>query len=385
MDVAKRIAAGHPFDLVVTGGEPLMAGLETLAQVFAIFNENSIQYTLNTNGRLLTPDTCAALAQAGLKGVLVSLHSWEDALHDAMVNARNAAVETKAGLRNAIDAGLHVTVNQVIGPHNIDTMFDTSVELERMGVHAVSYSRLLSPLDVKYSVGMIGAARFVDEFIRCKTSLRIPVKSLIPIPYCADPRVKDLHEQLNCTGGISTGAVSCYGDVRFCPQDTQVWGNLLEEDMSAIWARIVAWRDQLPVPEPCRDCAFLPDCRGGCRVAAKICSDDYGAVDPWLAPMQTRYVRRVRTNALKLDAPCHFLANVRWRKEGDAVLLYHRDKFLLVNQDGLQFVERLPHRFVPAELDLGADPNRKANLDFLELLYQKGFLESPEAQGGTNA
>lgn len=382
-DIAKRIAGNNIFDVVVTGGEPLMAGLETLSDVFRIFNESNIQYSLNTNGRLLTPETCAALARAGLKGVLVSLHSWDDALHDAMVNARNAAVETKAGLKNAIAAGLHVTVNQVIGPHNIRTMLETAVALEKMGVHGVSFSRLLSPLDVKYAVGMVDAKQFIDEYIKCRNTLAIPVKSLIPIPFCADPRVKDLHEQLNCTGGISTAAISCYGDLRFCPQDTRVWGNVLQEDLSAIWSRIVEWREAIAVPERCKDCAFLPDCRGGCRVAAKICFDDYAACDPWFGNMQQQWLRKVRYHPFKPDTTYLLVPNIRWRKEDDAVLIYCRDKFLLVNGDGLRFVEQLPRRFVPAELDLGTDANRQANLEFLELLYQKGLLVSPG--GGKDA
>ena len=372
--VAGKIVDHDLFDVVITGGEPLLIGLEALLEIFSLFNDHSIKYSLNTNGRLLTENVCGALAGAGLPGVLVSLHSWNNSLHDQMVASPNAAVETKTGIQNAIKKGLHVTVNQVIGPQNIDTMFATAAALAELGVHAVSFSRLLSPLDVNYEMRMVDATGFVDEYIKCKNTLGIPVTSVIPIPYCADPRVKDLHDQLNCTGGISTAAVSCYGDLRFCPQDTHVWGNVLEEDLPVIWERIVQWRDNLPVPEVCKECSFVADCRGACRLAAKICHSDYSAKDPWATDTQRAYLRQVRYHGFDPAAQYLLLPNIRWRKEGDGILLYCQNRFVLVNSDGLKFAGCLPRKFVPNELDLGAEAIRKSQLAFLELLYQNGLL-----------
>jgi radical SAM protein with 4Fe4S-binding SPASM domain len=374
VDVARHITDNNLFDVVITGGEPLLLGVDVLCDIFEIFNTNNIKYSLNTNGRLLSSDACTALMRGGLKGVLVSLHSWDNSLHDTMVNAPNAASETKAGIQNAIAHGLKVTVNQVIGTQNIDTMFATSTALAQMGVHALSYSRLLSPLDVNYKITMVDASRFLDEYIRCREALSIPVTTIIPVPYCADPRVKDLHEQLNCTGGVSSAAISCYGDVRFCPQDTHTWGNVFQEDLPAIWGRIVEWRAGIAVPEDCKDCAFVADCRGACRLASKICLNDYSAKDPWAKDAQRQYIRKVHYNEFNLDRPYLLLPDIRWRREGDAFLLYSQNHSLLVNSDGVKFVQGLARRFVPNQLDLGVETNRESLLGFLELLYQNGFV-----------
>ena len=381
-DVARHIAANNLFDVVITGGEPLLLGVDVLSGIFEIFNTNNITYSLNTNGRLLNDRTCTELARAGLKGVLVSLHSWDDSVHDTMVNAANAASETKAGIRNAIAHGLRVTVNQVIGTQNIHTMFATSSALVQMGVHALSYSRLLSPLDVNYKITMVSAKRFLDVYIKCKETLGVPVTSIIPIPYCADPRVKDLHEQLNCTGGMSSAAISCYGDVRFCPQDTRIWGNVFQEGLPAIWDRIVKWRADIAVPADCRDCSFVADCRGACRLASKVCFGDYSAKDPWAKNAQREYVRKVHYNEFKCDGPYALLPDIRWREEGGAFLLYSRNRFLLVNSDAVKFVGGLPRRFVPNDLDLGEEAKRQSLFRFLELMYQNGFLISIGREGG---
>lgn len=380
-EVARQISGNELFDVVITGGEPLLLGVDALSGIFEIFNKNNVHYSLNTNGRLLDEHTCTALVSAGLKGVLVSLHSWDNDLHDTMVASPNAALETKAGIQNAITYGLHVTVNQVIGTENIDTMFATSTALAQMGVQALSFSRLLSPLDVHYKITMVSASRFLDEYIKCKNSLNIPVTSIIPIPYCADPRVKDLHEQLTCTGGVSSAAISCYGDVRFCPQDTHAWGNVFQEDFPAIWERIVKWREALAVPDECRECSFVADCRGACRLASKVCFGDYAAKDPWSQNAQKQYVRKVCYNEFDPDSSYVLLPNIRWRKEGDAFLLYSQKRFVAVNSDGLKFVSCLARKFVPSKLGPGEEVNRQSQLAFLELMYQKGLLVKL-AEGG---
>ena len=278
-----------------------------------------------------------------LTQLLISLHSWSNELHDEIVAAPGAAIETKAGITNALKEGLRVSVNQVIDCRNIDTMYSSALELQKFGVHSLSFTRALSPLDAAFHVGTVTATRFVDEFIKCSDKLAIPVVSLLPIPYCSDPRVKDLKGKLHCTGGISTAVVSCYGDLRLCPHDTKIWGNVFAEALGSIWQRIVMWRPRdLDVPPTCTDCAFVLDCRGGCRIAAKLCCGDYRAKDPWARSAVTDYRRRVTFDELDPDSVYALMPDIRWRQQNDVFFLHSRNGDLLVNSDGLEFVQRLP-------------------------------------------
>jgi len=374
-ELAQRIADSDVFDVIVTGGEPLILGVDGLSELFKFFNEHNVRYSLNTNGRLLTRAVCKALKDAGLRRVLISLHSWVDELHNEIVRARNAAGETKGGIRNALDEGLRVAVNQVVDSRNIDTMYASSAELERMGVHEISFTRALSPLEVDYKVGTIPAGKFLDEFLKCKENLSIPVVSLLPIPFCADPRVKDLDVKLSCSGGISSAVVSCYGDVRFCPHDSHVWGNILEESLDAIWRRISEWREVISTPAGCEGCAFIADCGGGCRVASKLCCDDYSGRDPWAVKSVKNYRRKVVLRDFDPDSSYRLPSNVRWRKENQGFLLYFDAGHLVVNSDGFDFVRQLPHEFLPNELLDADEGNREAHLRFLRELYQNGLLE----------
>jgi len=373
-DVAQRIAESDLFDVVITGGEPLLLGISRLNKIFRLFDDYNITYSLNTNGRLLKKETCRMLRKCGLKDLLISLHSWVDALHDEIVNTPGAASETKSGIQNALDEGLHVVVNQVIDKRNIGTMYASAKELEKIGVHQLSVTRALSPLDANYSVEMIDATTFLDELIKCKENLSIPIVSLLPIPFCADPRVKDLNVKLKCSGGISSAVISCYGDVRFCPHDTQVWGNVLHEDLGSIWKRIVRWRHDIAIPPECSDCSFVIDCQGGCRVASKLCCGDYGAKDPWARYAVTKYQRKVVFDEFDHERSYVLLSDIRWRKENDAFLLYSKGGHLMVNSDGLEFLGCLPPEFIPNKLVSTISDNRETQFEYLKVLYHHGLL-----------
>ena len=89
-----------------TGGEPtLRSDLVELVQAAAWFVTR-----LNTNGRLLTPELCAALYQASLDSVQMTLYSAEGNIHNQLVGT-NGFNDTVQGIRHAEEAGLIVSVN----------------------------------------------------------------------------------------------------------------------------------------------------------------------------------------------------------------------------------------------------------------------------------
>ena len=89
-----------------TGGEPtLREDLAELVQAAAWFVTR-----LNTNGRLLTPELCAGLYEASLDSVQVTLYSAEGNIHNQLVGT-NGFNDTVQGIRNAVAAGLIVSVN----------------------------------------------------------------------------------------------------------------------------------------------------------------------------------------------------------------------------------------------------------------------------------
>lgn len=103
-----------------TGGEPtLREDLVELVEAAAWFVTR-----LNTNGRLLTPQLCAALYQASLDSVQVTLYSAEGNIHNQLVGT-NGFNDTVQGIRHAVEAGLIVSVNTPLcslNTHYADTL-----------------------------------------------------------------------------------------------------------------------------------------------------------------------------------------------------------------------------------------------------------------------
>ena len=89
-----------------TGGEPTMRDdlveLVEAAQWFVT--------RLNTNGRLLTPQLCQKLYDASLDSVQVTLYAADAQTHNALVGVPGFE-DTVQGIRNAVEAGLILSVN----------------------------------------------------------------------------------------------------------------------------------------------------------------------------------------------------------------------------------------------------------------------------------
>ena len=112
LDTLRRI--GVP-QVTFTGGEPtLRADLVELVDAAQWFVTR-----LNTNGQLLTPELCAKLYDASLDSVQVTLYSADPAIHNTLVGA-DGFEKTVQGIRNAVAAGLIVSVNTPLCSLNTD-------------------------------------------------------------------------------------------------------------------------------------------------------------------------------------------------------------------------------------------------------------------------
>ena len=101
--------------LTFTGGEPtLRKDLVELVKYSDWFLTR-----LNTNGVLLTKKLCKELYEASLDSVQVTLYSNNPEIHNKLVGAPNFD-KTVQGIKNAIQAGLNVSINTPVSSLNKD-------------------------------------------------------------------------------------------------------------------------------------------------------------------------------------------------------------------------------------------------------------------------
>lgn len=135
--IDKLRAAGVP-QITFTGGEP------TLRQDLVELTEYARWFVtrLNTNGILLSPELSRELYEASLDSVQITLYSWNHEIHDTLVGTKHGFWQTVQGIRNALEAGLNVSVNTPLCRDNRD--YDRTLAfLNELGVRYVTCSGLI--------------------------------------------------------------------------------------------------------------------------------------------------------------------------------------------------------------------------------------------------
>ena len=98
-----------------TGGEPTQRS--DIAELVGYAKRMVTR--LNTNGVNLTAELVRDLKAAGLDSLQVTLYSYDEAIHNALVGSDHFA-DTVQGIRNAVAAGLDISINTPLCKKNAD-------------------------------------------------------------------------------------------------------------------------------------------------------------------------------------------------------------------------------------------------------------------------
>lgn len=123
--------------LTFTGGEPTMR--EDIAEL--VGHARWFVTRLNTNGIKMTPALAASLKEAGLDSVQFTFYSSDEQIHNSLVGGEHYK-ETLDGIKNALAAGLDISVNTPLARQNADYL-PTLGLLHSIGVRFVTLSGLI--------------------------------------------------------------------------------------------------------------------------------------------------------------------------------------------------------------------------------------------------
>ncbi|MBE6942641.1 MAG: radical SAM protein [Ruminococcaceae bacterium] len=120
-----------------TGGEPTQR-----ADIVELIGYAKRMVTrLNTNGVNLTPELVQLLKAAGLDSIQVTLYSCDEKIHNTLVGSNHYA-DTVQGIRNAVAAGLDISINTPLCKKNAD--YKSTLEFAyNIGVRFVTVSGLI--------------------------------------------------------------------------------------------------------------------------------------------------------------------------------------------------------------------------------------------------
>jgi radical SAM protein with 4Fe4S-binding SPASM domain len=310
--VIDEIAAFAPECVtILTGGEPLLR--RDILEIVKRAAERELWVVVGTNGVRITENLAGRLAEAGARGLSLSLDALDPDRHDRFRNVRGAWQNTVEGAEILNRTGLPFIVQTTAGSHNLD-------ELEAIADFA--YERLAAKVWNLYFLVPTGRGQFVSDITPAQydevlaSLYRIQRKydrRMLVNAKCAPHYIKTVLEHSNGNGAESAGVDSTApswpgsspirtysggaggcpagthymgirpnGDVTPCPYLPVFAGTLRKASLADLWTSselFTGIRQRTSLGGRCGACEMNAQC-GGCRARAYGMTGDLMAEDP---------------------------------------------------------------------------------------------------------
>ncbi len=294
---------------ILTGGEPLLR--RDILEIVQRAAERGLWVVVGTNGVRITENVAQRLAEAGARGLSLSLDALDPDCHDRFRNVRGAWRNTVEGASILNRTGLPFIVQTTAGSHNL-------VELDAIADFA--HDRLAAKVWNLYFLVPTGRGQFVSDMtpaqyddvlaalyrIQRKYNRRMLVnakcaphyiKTVLehtqnPAAETDQPSMASITDQPSirtyaggaggCPAGTHYMGIRPNGDLTPCPYLPVFAGNLRSSRLTDLWATsplFVDIRRRASLGGRCGACELNTHC-GGCRARAYGMTGDVMAEDP---------------------------------------------------------------------------------------------------------
>lgn len=257
-----------------TGGEPLLR--EDLCELTVYAGDKGMRCNITTNGVLLDRQKAQGMADAGMRGVQISLDGSTPERNRYMRGATDEEFfRILDGIRFCKEANLYVYLACVLGEENLDDA-PRMIELAaRQGADVIRFCGY-TPVGrgrrkiIKDRLAFTQDDRLLEFVAGADANSPIPVEfdsAFGPVP----PTYR-YHE---CKAGVGTFYLKENGDIYPCTSMSHPRfrvGNIRKRPLAEIWAsEEMSAMSRYPreqVEEPCRSCDNYTACHGACRAGA---------------------------------------------------------------------------------------------------------------------
>ena len=224
--------------LTFTGGEPTRR--DDLVEL--VDYSKWFVTRLNTNGVLLTKDLCKRLYDASLDSVQVTLYSSNEEEHNKLVGANNFN-QTIQGIRNAIEAGLSLSINTPLCSIN-KNYTQTLKFAKELGIKYVSCSGLIVTGNAKNKESQETQLSEDELYDILKEAMQYANENLMEVSFTSpgwiqEQKLKELGLDIpTCGACLSNMAIAPDGEVVPCQSwlnENASLGNILTTKWEKIW------------------------------------------------------------------------------------------------------------------------------------------------------
>lgn len=381
-------------NLLITGGEPMIYP-DLLIKTIELGKAAGLKCSLNSNLTLITPEIAKELKKLGV-GVLTSILSYDGSLHDKITTIRGSFERLIEGISIARDHNVPVSANMVVMKMNVDQIYETGKFVHSLGLSTFTATKVHPAQGTRFfdkiKLPAERISEIFDTLIRLKDEVGLNVDSLTTYPTCL---LKDMSRygqfisRRNCSAGKTGCTIGADGQVRPCGHSDHIYGNSINEPLVEIWPRLTEWRDGSLLPTECKECKYVVQCSGGCRMDSKYYGDICG-MDPYAIGKDFVYTPQQRDVVAPLDPETEMVVShtLRFRREEFGMALIVGGDFKsIVTFDTAELIEKLRETtFTPTSVseESGAEIDILCNL-FTDLHTQSAVLLSSEAHGKNSA
>jgi radical SAM protein with 4Fe4S-binding SPASM domain len=288
--VLEELYAAGVGEVALGGGEPLLrADLPVVLGAARDLGFRSL--SIATNGTLADREKARVLKETGCD-VQVSLDGSRAELHDDMRGVPGAFDKAVEGIRTLQEADIDVSVCTTVTTRNVESVPDILELMKDLGV-----SRYRVQGVVPIGRGRDNAAdivlppermREVALFLRERSIHVSGYDFTLREPQCGPV---DFHGSAACSAATGSCAITADGRVVPCSYFTCFNGeSLREHTFKWIWdnSPLLNYVRSATLDEikgHCRDCRWLGECHGGCKIINYVNGDMFGSLnDCWVDP-----------------------------------------------------------------------------------------------------
>ncbi len=286
IELGRQAFEAGTFDLLLTGGEPMLR--PDFPEIYTAMSDMGFLLRVFSNATLVTPKIMDLLRERPPQAMEVTLYGASPETYQrigGIAEGYQRAIDAVEQLREFLPSlKLKTTLTR-------DNVADFPLLRRFAEERALPMEPTAMPLPAVR--GAISTAREerldVDELLAFYDANGIDPLGDNP---CPDP---DKRTSLYCDAGLCTYTVQWNGDMVACILDddpARPIGRPLEEGFAAAWDKLLTFRDNKPLPEPCRTCPVFGAC-GTCAVCHRIESGAYDVRSPYACGLyKTAYARQ---------------------------------------------------------------------------------------------
>ena len=306
--VFREAAALGVLQVHISGGEP--ASRRDIVELVKAAHEAPLYTNLITSGVGVSNEKLAALSEAGLDHVQISIQDSEPASADHIAGYRGAYARKNALAAEVVKLKLPLTINMVVHRANIDRIEPMVEQALALGAGRIEIAHVqYYGWALKNRAALMPTREQVEravatvESLRTKHHGRIVIDAVVPDYYARFPKP--------CVGGWGRRSLNVTPAGRVLPchaaeviPGLEFW-SVREHSLQEIWQAspaFNAFRGTDWMPEPCASCERREQDFGGCRCQAFLLTGDARATDP-VCHLAPNHALVAELAAVQADAP----------------------------------------------------------------------------------